>query len=77
MDQQLILNLPNQQTSSTNSSDSSYTLQTRSVQIIERPRLEHLKYYFLGKLQPFQLPLIALLIVVSLLIIIRKFRRKK
>ncbi len=58
-------------------SDSSFILQTKSVSVVDRPRLEHLKYYYLAKLRPFQIPLIAALILLSLYIIFRKIKRKK
>lgn len=64
-------------TSASTSSDSSFILQTKNVEIVSRPRLEHLKFYVLAKLRPFQLPIIILLIAVSLAIILRKIKRKK
>lgn len=76
MDQQLILQ-PLQSTASSTASDSAYILQTKSVEVVDRPRFEHLKYYYLAKLRPFQIPLIAALILLSLYIIFRKIKRKK
>ncbi len=75
-DEQLILQ-PLQSTASSTASDSAYILQTKSVEVVDRPRLEHLKYYFLGKIRPFQFPLLAVFILLSLAILLRKLKRKK